>query len=97
MLAIPFPAGAGINRKNMTCIRDFVPVPRRRGDQPLMASGREPVTTRSPQARGSTAVAKIGSAGEIPFPAGAGINRTSNATLTVCKSVPRRRGDQPVI
>ncbi len=92
----PFPAGAGINRllSRRPCQR--FPVPRRRGDQP--SPGRTPgrARSRSPQARGSTGHAFVALLLVHPFPAGAGINRQKLSARRCRRTVPRRRGDQPV-
>ena len=93
----PFPAGAGINRPGTAEAVESVPVPRRRGDQPLGVTSDCPEYGRSPQARGSTDRCRTSHCLRRPFPAGAGINRMASKQEALNQSVPRRRGDQPHI
>ncbi len=94
-IAIPFPAGAGINRSPRSPATPGRSVPRRRGDQPATPKFGELIRRRSPQARGSTGAAGPPAGLSAPFPAGAGINRTVRKRSKGVMAVPRRRGDQP--
>ncbi len=90
----PFPAGAGINRSLSRSHPPSPTVPRRRGDQPAPKSGPIIPPNRSPQARGSTDRVTIEVDIDLPFPAGAGINRTESIRQHDARPVPRRRGDK---
>src|SRR5699024_9312057 len=65
------------------------------GDQPPPSPTLSGGGGRSPQARGSTELPPVALHDPIPFPAGAGINRSSAITARSTAPVPRRRGDQP--
>ncbi len=47
-----FPAGAGMNRRKIEDQRRRAGVPRRRGDEPVFATGDHFIPQCSPQARG---------------------------------------------
>ena len=92
-----FPAGAGINRSAAPSFAPSGRVPRRRGDQPVYVRVFEKIRTRSPQARGSTAIRQTAQSAHRAFPAGAGINRRPPTAAGWLRCVPRRRGDQPAL
>ncbi len=97
LAAIPFPAGAGINRGRLSGRFSTSPVPRRCGDQPPTGTTCAGPDARSPQVRGSTASAASRERTQAPFPAGAGINRMSPDCFSDSSTVPRRCGDQPYL
>ena len=92
---LPIPAGAGLNRPRPTASPASGPDPRRRGAQPETVGATDLTKIRSPQARGSTAVAGRLPAGLRPIPAGAGLNRSCRRARSSWRPDPRRRGAQP--
>ena len=91
----PIPAGAGLNRCPATWARRCGSDPRRRGAQPEPLARRSAFSTRSPQARGSTAPLNGASCASPPIPAGAGLNRAGARAAEPRPADPRRRGAQP--
>ncbi len=74
----------------------IIPGPRRRGAQPAGHIFRLIFSIRSPQARGSTGYESAAGSGDVPVPAGAGLNRMNAATTQPHSPGPRRRGAQPL-
>mgnify|MGYP001487898256 CR=1 FL=1 len=88
-----FPAGAGINRSRLIWRWISTCVPRRRGDQPRLATSHRLVLARSPQARGSTVGLRHAGLVNGAFPAGAGINPpVPFRAATVSWRSPQARG-----
>ena len=92
---LPFPASAGMHRPSVTHVLPVDSVPRKRGDAPPDGSVRAATDARSPQARGCTVNAPCSSPDLSPFPASAGMHRSTTAASTPRRSVPRKRGDAP--
>ena len=86
----PIPAGAGLNRPPAWCFVASRSDPRRRGAQPLALEQANRYATRSPQARGSTALVGVWDGLGIPIPAGAGLNRLVPDSWGCRKPVPHR-------
>ena len=71
----PNPAGAGMHRTRDSEQRKFCTEPRRRGDAPFMKQLNEARESRTPQARGCTAISSTQFMRLPPNPAGAGMHR----------------------
>ncbi len=95
VLALPIPAGAGLNRCRRSSRSPGWSDPRRRGAQPGRPLEIDTEVARSPQARGSTDEPLRAHAKLFPIPAGAGLNRYGERSGRWSRPDPRRRGAQP--
>ena len=90
-----FPACAGMHRWPFDTARLLNAVPRMRGDAPALARWPGPGFSRSPHARGCTGQRHAAELRRRPFPACAGMHRSTSGSSCRCGSVPRMRGDAP--
>ena len=92
-----FPARAGMDRRLLPDRNRSHRVPRPRGDGPLASGNRPGPIVRSPPARGWTDSIDRRSPHRAAFPARAGMDRWRWSTGRWSPSVPRPRGDGPVM
>ena len=72
-------------------------LPRMRGDRPDETMPPQVVQEFTPHARGSTVIPAHGSSLILVYPACAGIDRIFLAPPACSRSLPRMRGDRPLL
>jgi len=95
LLGPVYPACAGIHPVEGRDIREFISLPRMRGDPPYN-TGNNPLGIEStPHARGSTQLANPHPGVDQVYPACAGIHPNADGGGSGKTSLPRMRGDPP--
>ncbi len=95
-LILVYPACAGIDHNSDGRDYSRTGLPRMRGDRPLYCAPYDATDMFTPHARGSTATIPPGFCGGKVYPACAGIDPWSKATVVMLLRLPRMRGDRPL-
>ena len=90
-----FPAHAGMDLRSRS-VSSFRPgLPRTRGDGPCCSASSAPITAASPHTRGWTRHRRVKAAGDLGFPAHAGMDPGCSRAGIRLSGLPRTRGDGP--
>ena len=92
-----YPACAGIDLETETIKTSPVGLPRMRGDRPWKALSGNAKHTFTPHARGSTFGKTLPESFSTVYPACAGIDLLTVRVRNIFVSLPRMRGDRPLV
>ena len=97
LVSAVYPACAGIDPLVAQVDAGVCGLPRMRGDRPRLEQGCTGTTTFTPHARGSTRARRVAVMADVVYPACAGIDRYLKKCAHGCLSLPRMRGDRPLL